>query len=221
MPATTANSVLIPFNTIIDIDIGLLRVIKEEFNNDKYLYTSLLTADTNGLRQLLYEREEPNPLNFLLKDEWLSSSDSLYSDFMDKSLDKIIKKSSPNAIKSLVDTFFISKLVDIDILCSNNYEKDHISKIYHKQNLSIIVESDYSNIDISKYDTIFIKVYQDILKFTNLLGKNIYLLDYKFNINLDHNKNIRPRIDIESLICQANQTILISPYVFGDNIIAG
>ena len=50
------------------------------------------------------------------------------------------------------------------------------------------MNDDYSRIDISKYDSIFIKNYRDLVKFRDLEGKSIFVGRYRFNQEEESNE---------------------------------
>jgi len=208
----TANSLLIPFDCFIDIDLGLIMLLKEKYNNPKIIYDSILNEKTLFIIYLLLNRSDENPLSIILKDEYSSNQNTLRDQFIEREYDEILKLSKPNKILELMIMMYESNVVDIDILCSNTKEQDYLTKLFKDRKINSFVNQNLNTVDISKYDSIFIKNYKDIIKYKGLEKKNIYVLDYKFNTELDPNKKIRPIIIIEGLISDKNNTSIISPY---------
>ena len=208
----TANSLLIPFDCFIDIDLGLIMLLKEKYNNPKIIYDSILNEKTLFIIYLLLNRSDENPLSIILKDEYRSNQNTLRDQFIEQEYDEILKLSKPNKILELMIMMYESNVVDIDILCSNTKEQDYLTKLFKDRKINSFVNQNLNTVDISKYDSIFIKNYKDIIKYKGLEKKNIYVLDYKFNTELDPNKKIRPIIIIEGLISDKNNTSIISPY---------
>ncbi len=211
MTTSYGNNILMPFDCFIDIDYGLLMLIKNNYSNPNIIYKHILNHE-QYIPYYLVNREEENPLSIVMKEQYKDKQDKFRDEFIKKEYDNILNLSKPNDILNLIKLMCLSSSISIDILCKNDKEEKIVKKALSEFNTNIIINDDLSKINISKYDSIFIKNYKDILLYKNLAMKNIYALDYNFNKELDLNKKIRPIITIEGIIGNKNTTSLIEPY---------
>ena len=207
-----ANTLLMPFDCFIDIDLGLMKLLKEKYNNPKIVYDSILREKEWYIKYLLLNRTDENSLSIILKEEYQPNRDVLRCQFIKKEYDAILRLSKPNKIFELISMMYASDAVDIDILCSDVREQEYLTKLFKDRKINSFVAQHLNKVDIRKYDTIFIKNYKDILRYRGLIQKNIYVLDYKFNTELDPNNKLRPIVIVEGLISDKNTTNIISPY---------
>ncbi len=208
----TSNTLLIPFDCFIDIDLGLMKLLKEKYNNPEIIYDSILREKDWYIIYLLLTRVDENPLSIILKEKYQPNRDILRDQFITQEYDAILRLSRPNKILDLIYIMYASDAVDIDILCSDVREQEYLTTLFKNEKINSFVAQHLNKIDIIKYDTIFIKNYKDILNYKGLIKKNIYVLDYKFNTEFDPNNKLRPIVIIEGLISDKNATNIISPY---------
>lgn len=209
------NTILIAFDMIADTEIGLIRMIKEKYNDESIFYPGILEMDDANLIYNLHMRKNDNPLFVAVKDdENQEQMDSYYNEFMEKEYDSILENSILTPILKLISTFISSNgIVNVDILCKNKQEEQYIKRIEGLEKCGVIIQDDYSKVDISKYDGIYIKVFKDILKFKNLTTKTIFLANYKFNLKETDNDGIEvplPEVSIE--IVSSNVLKIIDIY---------
>lgn len=208
----TANTLLMPFDCFIDTDLGLMKLLKEKYNNPKIIYDSILREKDWFILYLLLDRSDENPLSIILKDDYIPNKNTLRDQFMEQEYDEILRLSKPNKILELINMMYASDIVDIDILCRNEKEQEYLTTLFKDRKINSFVAQYLNKVDITKYDSIFVKNYKDILQYKGLAKKNIYVLDYKFNTELDPNKKVRPIIIVEGLISDKNNTSIISAY---------
>lgn len=200
------NSILVDFDSLIDTDLGLLRLIKNEYNNPKYLDSDYLNnVEYNVLVYSLVKRENENPLTLVVKDNYIDSIEELRNQFFRDDYKKILKQSGETNLVSLIKQYIYSNQIDVTVLCKNKEEEAIIKNIYDK--IKIIVENNYSNISIDKYDCLFFKKAKDLLKLKNVKVKNIYICNYNFNLQ----KNSDKLIDLEGLE-EVNEIYIIDAY---------
>jgi len=207
-----SNTLLIPFDCFIDIDFGLMMLLKEKYNNPKIIHNSIFQEKDWYIIYLLANRNDENPLSIILKEEYLPNKDSLRDQFMNQEYDEILRLSKPNKILELINLMYASDVVDIDILCKDEKEQEYLETLFKDKKINSFVSPYLNKVNITKYDSIFIKNYKDIIQYRGLVQKNIYVLDYKFNTELDPNKKVRPIVLVEGLISDKNNTSIISPY---------
>lgn len=194
-------SSLIPFNLLIDTDMGVIKYIQfskayqESGNFHKGIMEAVDPKLNEFIQNLLVMRKFANPISIIMKPEKLITSDP---DKLLKSLleneeiyNKILKLSTPTAIFDMVcRSFFVSDTLKYTILCNSDKEMKFLKKKFKsrfetdKVPATIIV-SKPENVDLKYIDAMYIKDVHDIDKyFTNKKlpsGKNIIVADYNFN----------------------------------------
>lgn len=180
------NNILITFNMLVDTDLGLLCLIKSKYNDPTVFDNNILNYNDNILRGLLQLNESINPLNIIMIDKYKEQADQFYSEFMEVEHEKLIKSSPTTTMVEVVKRFIDSGSMKVTILCSDKLEYERMNDIMSDcatASYSIITEKDYTSVDISSYDTIFIKYAKDLLGFNNTIGKNLIISDYVVNLD--------------------------------------
>ena len=188
--------VLVLFDTIIDTDYGLFKVVKKEYSKNEYVNRELINSiNDTVIFDFLNSRKQENILDSLLKPLYRNSSTKLYNEIISTNYIEILEESSVTNVNTLVQNFIDSGLVDVTVLCKNKIEEQTIkNKII---NVSTITANDFSMLDISEYSSIFIKCIKDLSKFKKYLpGMQVYMLNYPFNFESDKNNKMMPRLDI-------------------------
>ena len=73
-----SSNILYYSESIIDIDLGVVRFIKKNFSNSKYMDQAILkNNDELFYKSLLVSRESPNPLSVIINPIYKDSADSL------------------------------------------------------------------------------------------------------------------------------------------------
>lgn len=202
------NNILVDFNIVIDTDLGLINMMKKEYNNTDFVLDYINNMKDKVIIEQLLERTNKNPLSIIIKEEYKDSIDNLYKEFLEMEYDNILKHSSVTDIMNLMNTYINTGAVHVDIICKNKLEEQLINNLNISQ-LKVIVEKDRSRIDLSDYDTIFIKDYSDILNFKGVIAKNIFIGNYKFNLEDD---NRIPLNDISLIVGKTNLVSIIDVY---------
>ncbi len=205
-----SNKVLFLFDVLFDLDIGLFNLIKKEYRNKDLLHIKLLdTIPMNELKYLCIHRQDPNPLSVIVNTDVVSEDDmdSLHAQFMYERYSDIVKYSIPTNVCKL-----LYRLANVDnnistvyIACKDAEEVKQIRNILKnlpKETYNFVPYHDLiSEIDTSKYDTIFIKSYYDILRLKDIEGKNIMVADCDFNkVQLGENKDesvLNPEVSLQ------------------------
>lgn len=216
------NNILVDYNIIVDTDVGLYYLLQSKYNNPEYIKTEMLTLDKPGaVIKLMWEREDLNPLKMFLKDDYIDNADKLYNELLNTEGEFIDLNSNLYKTFNMFFTFLNTNLIDISIFCKNEQQENTIKQLFRNSNkLNIIKYEKLEDIDISRYDSIYIKNFKDILKFKNLYKKNIYIPTYQFNLESNFKsdiynsviKNRMPIMDICIVIGKMNKIELINMY---------
>lgn len=188
----TINAV-IPFKCIIDIDMGLIKLLKFEYRNLNYFFEGILDGPDDCVEYELVSRKEHNPLviptNMAKVD--MDTINKWYSQFIEKEYSKIIELSTNTALADLVklSSFNTDKVLKTTILCNNSEEAKLVKKRSFGQSQIIVNGTD--TFDLSKYDAVYLKDVYDIDQYTEIVGKTIYIANYAFNfLNNDESDDI-------------------------------
>ena len=204
-------NVLISFDMIFDTDLALIRLIREKYLDPEEFKFNLVTQPPAVLKYILKYRGDINPLtNFVVNEE---DADEYYFKFIDEKYDEILERTEPTTIFDLVSKFITSKgLIMTTILYHDEREEELIKKFNRYGHIDKILVDDWKkDIDLNKYDTIYLKDYQKVLLFDFLKfnGKNVYISSNIYNMTLDGIKEeMIPNVDI-SAVCMDNNDISI------------
>ena len=89
----------IPYDLIIDTDVGLYMLIKEKYRDDNVFYLNTLDLDLPYLTYFLTNRQYANPLYDIAKDvELFKDMDEYYKQFFEQELDFILQHSIATAL---------------------------------------------------------------------------------------------------------------------------
>lgn len=190
--------ILLPFETVIDIDIGLWNIIKYQYNNHAFFLERLINTSEANQKYFMMVRENRNPLLTLLTEPSEELADDFYSQFMEQEYDNILELSPNTDICKMLDSMKRDKssIIRAAILCKDEKQK-HIIETRNIRHDSIII-SDYNRVSLKDYGTIFVKDIKDLDKYRIVEGKTIYVANYGFNILMDPDK-VNPLIPIEVL----------------------
>lgn len=211
MDVKYGTKVLVTFDTIVDTAMGVLNYVFDKFD-DKFIIESLKYIDTESTKCLLVQRSEFNPLKLILKPEYDDKADSLYNEIITNHYQEVVNKSMKNAL------FYLSKVYDnthgiirTTVLCKNKIEEQFIRE-NNTQDVNILLESDFTKVDLAQFDSMMINNFYDILLFRNVQGKSIFIHNCDYNLQTVNNVTI-PKIEISALVSSVNNIYTIDPYV--------
>ena len=119
-----SSNILYYSESIIDIDLGVVRFIKKNFSNSKYMDQDILkNNDELFYKSLLVSRENPNPLSVIINPIYKDSADSLYNEILEANYDEILEMTSPLALFPIFINSIESGFLNVSILYKNEHEK--------------------------------------------------------------------------------------------------
>lgn len=179
------HNYLVMFNTIIDLDFAVLRMVQAEYNNPEYINQKVMRMTTKEVKQLLINREDPNPLTICFKDK--SIADSIYKEIMSTRYQDLLKEEKYMAITGiffLISVYSAMENVNITILCGNKQEEEIIRKYHKKVNVKIV--NALSDVNVNEYTDFIFKSQYDVYKFNQKFNeKRLLVLNYKFNVSIN------------------------------------
>lgn len=220
-------NILIPFDLLIDTDIGAVKLITEKYNDKRYFDTSRLEDISDDIYNFLFVyRTKKNPLFLITRTDLKVGQeciiDNLYNELIEKEYDEVLRHSTTT---SLYDIFFAGTYADmnpfkITVLCRNELDVEYIREIDFKCDTVICKDNkDLVNIDIGKYKYIYVKFIEDVMDFRYMDKKVIYVANYRFNKEYQYDKDkddyleiLKPDIVIDIVNDNIIKIIDVYPY---------
>lgn len=192
--------ILIPFELVVDLDIGLLKLVRFEYSNNDYFYKGILQGMDDCLRYALMTREDPNPLSIAaVNPDDHETLDGFYKQFMEREYTKIMNLSQDTAISDLTKvsgmTSASDRIVRITIMCRSEEEKKLIN--LRKMNPFRVIVSSPEKVDLSQYKALFVKNAYDLDMYRNVEALNLYIANYGFNLVKDPSHSNTPGLPID------------------------
>ena len=168
------NKILAQFNMMVDIDIAIFKYVVDLYGSSEYVhpYASKIKNDFRIIQRLISRKYE-NPLKMIMPKV---DTESLYHELLNTKEQELLEYAIPTDLLRLMLTYnknVPSNMRDITILCDNEIEAKYIQDI--DSSLKIIIEPDKSKIDLSNYNILYIKYYNELRQYKNVTGKYIYL----------------------------------------------
>lgn len=206
---------LFDFQILCDTDLGLYRLIKEDYYDRSVFDENLFDSDEEFfIKTRLLDRTHFNPLFLFCKKGVLTDDemDDLYQEFLDKEYERILERSTPTTILEIASkSNNTNNIVNVTVLCKSEAERKWLLK-YNFRLKSII--GDYIDFDLSKYDTIYIKDIYTLTLFRQetLKYKNIIFPRYVFNLENTSGKLDVPIIEVCKNYYKENKFMATDPY---------
>lgn len=200
---------LFQFNTILNLDMGIYYTIKNKYHNTEVFRKEILDSDDKNFIELeMHIRDDMNPLSVLLNDKYANEAESLYEDLLKNEYESILNLS---IFSSFFKILKINKNIDSaikpTILCENEYEVKYLKDNKIQEYADIIIVKDYKDLDLSKYDTLYINSIYDLLKYPYFELKNIIIPDHNYNLEKTENEKM-PLLSISAGFVPRNKIMI-------------
>ena len=211
----------VPFDMIIDTDLGLWKLIQDQYPNDNFFYQGMIyERDLNFMKYIMVIRKDKNPLKSILKPDYIKNADSLYDQFMKEKYDDILSLSTNTGIYDLIcRSKSVNDVLKFTVLCKSQKEVDEVRRRFKKHDIDIktILYNDLSEIDISSYGSIYIKDINDFFLYRNVGGKNVIVGNYGFNLEAGIANS--PLLEPSAEISKLNVLQLVDMYLINENVL--
>lgn len=173
----------IPFNMIVDTDVGVLRLVEKINKLPEY--------SVNKIKSFLIKRENEDPIPEFSTLRKIQSSDGLYGIMLESRYQGVLNASGMTDILSFVINTYklgLSNEMEIIIGCNRELEIEYLKSKLSALNYSFDMQLN-KDIKLKDFDYIFTKVldqyYVDYLESNDIRGKRLYVADYRFNTLID------------------------------------
>lgn len=175
---------LFSFHTIIDTDIGLLNLIRNQYLDERVFKKDFFETPFYEQIYNLYHRKEDNLLYLFAKHpEDKETLDGYYHEFLEKCYDEILEMSISTEVFHLFQSCILSPEFKVSILCYDQREIDFIEKEPDFAGAEKILLSSLNQKSKNKYEQFFFKKIEEIEEFRNLIAKTFYISTFGVNLN--------------------------------------
>ena len=200
------------FDSIIDINLSVLHLLRSHYDNPKYMYSNVHRVDDYFLRSELIMSDTINPLHIFMKPEYKDDFNSLYEELLKDP--KLKNFYTPTSIFGLLNIYHEADYIKPSILCKNAQEQHHISILGRKY------KKEYDTILVKEGDKFKMGVHDSY--YTGDIFNIDYRLDNpegvsfkisKFKYNLESKEGMPLPLASESIkYVDTNKFYLIDPY---------
>ena len=180
-------SALIDYDFIVNTEFGLIRFIREFYQDEDFFDLDVLNKSDREILSLLYSRSNYNPLSIICRNSNTDFLSQLYDGFFDEYKKEIIGASiTSTSIVNFIKMMLASSVSNVSVCVRDDIEEENI-KAYFKR-CNTIRRNNVSY--IKTFDVFYVKDYKF---FTDNeyrpKGKNIYLTNRKYNLLFLQNGN--------------------------------
>lgn len=184
----SSSRILIDFDMIFDLDVGIIRTIDEKYCDESIFIKEITSLDDELLEGTLKKRTMVNPLQIVFDDESKTElMDDIYDKIMEEDYESVVDNSTLTAIYDVIESFILSNsIVYPTILCRNYYQRkiaiELFSEYKYGESFNIVLNQN-DVIKISGYTDLMIKDIRSIAKFEGIDGMNVYVADLMMNVD--------------------------------------
>ena len=176
---STKNRLLVEFEFIVDLDLAILKMIKEEYKNSSFIIDRLRSFNNEyRMIEMMLHRAYSNPLSALIVDGYDTSKlyDQIINEKEQLLLDKYAKPADSFGL--MVTYLNHSYSAVITVLCKNSIEEQFIKS--KNTNMPTLVSSK-ADVNLDEYDVLYVKYIDHLKDYGVINGKNIYIAKTKYN----------------------------------------
>lgn len=180
------NTAQTTFESMFDLNFGLIKVIQKHFKHANCFDQNLLELSDDDLAYELMTNKNENPIKWIFKKDYSEdSADDLRDTIKEKYYDEVLKFSKPTCIYNIFDAFENiggGNLITGYVACKNEKQLQFIkNKI---PTIKAFVK-EYIDVNRETYGSLYINNIKLIKEFDKVIGKNIFILNYRYNFEED------------------------------------
>lgn len=179
-------SALIDFDFIVNTEVGLIRFIREFFQDDDVFDLNVLNKSDSEILSLLYSRTHYNPLSIIMKK--INKSDEDHEKYMDMvyngyfyeyKKEIITASTSSNKILDFVRLMISSQSTNTYLSVKDDIEESSLRSYFNKSKIVNLSDKSF----IKSFDAYYAKDYKFFIDNNiRLKGKSVYITNKKYNI---------------------------------------
>lgn len=176
----TRVNILVDFNILFNMPLGILDIIKKKFNNPKFINSEYFDKPEGMiLYDICNSDEENNPYKLIFKegiDYSLIQNEFLFNGSY---YEELINTCPYTNVLKLMNTYVSRAMAKVTVLCNNKYQEQKIKPLsFNTINIKDIITNEEL---LKKYDALYFNFYGDLLLLGDFTGKNIYLANCRYN----------------------------------------
>lgn len=176
------------YGSLFNIDLAIYDILKYGFSGSKFFLDGILDLSQLEMIYIFQERDNPNPLTSLLKEEYLDSADELYNEILDKYKDILFLNIYHTDLYRLFHNLLLieGKSVKLSVVVDCAEQEAVLSSLQLPIAESLTVYKRRNGIELDSYDAIYtdnlFKLYEYDPK---VVGKHIFTLRNGINTVYD------------------------------------
>lgn len=200
--------ILVTFDSIIDLDLAMLKMIQSEYNNPDVINQEVMHLSLHDVKVRLLNRTHENPLSICIDN--IDDANKIYSEIIQTQYSKLLSYQTPTGVFKLMEVYDKNKGTDVTVLCRSEEEKN-IIRSYDKEINVMITQP--GEVDVKSYDIFFIKSPSHIFEYKNeFIEKRIFVLDYRFNLTFGEDGFVFPDIRVARVLVPFNKIGMVNVY---------
>lgn len=205
---------LAEFDTIIDLDLSIMKLVQEKFNNPKFIDQKIMNLSLHDVKEELLNRSHESPLSICIDD--IKTANSLYHELLDTKYSEILENQTITGVFKLMEVYHKSDNIEVTILCSSE-EEENIVKSYDKTLKTLVKKHD--KVDVNDFDVYFLKSLTRVFVFNGKMsGKHIFIMGYMFNLYRAPDGALFPHPEISKALIPDNRVGIVDVYEKSENI---
>lgn len=203
---------LISFNTIFDIDVGLIQLIYDEYLEPKVFNVDTFNKSLKDIIKLLYYRTEKNPL-YLFANNNISRDvlDQYYKEFTTKCMDDILSRVVSTEVINMIQLFVSSKEISPSILYYSEKQKEILDGEPILQRIPKISFKELNSSTINSFNQFFFKDIDELKPFIDCKMKTFYISNLWLNLNKERD-DFRETEELKKIIGHRNHVNIFTLY---------
>ena len=191
---------LISFNSIYDLDIGLIKLIQNEYLDESIFDKNFFNRPLLSMIYDSYHRENFNPLTMFSKSKDMELLDEYYNQFMERRKADIIELCVKSEMENLIQLFVDSKEIFNTIIYHDELELKELQSNESLAKCKFIHVRDLSKPVLRQFTQFYVKDIRE-LKYLSLTegSKTFYISSFRPNFNLE-TMEIKMDENIENII---------------------
>lgn len=172
------------FESLVDIRSGYIRfMLSSKTVNKSFFKPYLWNPTVTMLKNLYVSSSNPNPLTWILKNEYQDSAEDLYRELIEKHYEEIINFSLPTDVFRLMALVNRVDIRDTEftINCANDIQANVASNIMGDFTITV------NEYNAEKFSCIYASTIDILDKYRPVEGKNVYI----HNIRMNYDENFR------------------------------